>query len=161
MIVGSCYILWRCSILTGSPKYLRFTNFSKLSLKGKIINHLFCVCEMSWHLCLYCNLHLINSTNVMKIFFDIVFYLKSIPRKIFKDLKMFAWEIFVEKILIALMNMKNPLCSSFGVIALSDVEKLLPITSHRNWTPKTNIPPLLLEIILLWISRFPSRAFRH
>ena len=24
------------------------------------------------------------------------------------------------------------LCSSFGVIALSDVEKLLPITSHRN-----------------------------
>ena len=67
---------------------------------------------------------------------------------------MFDQEIFVEKILIAYMNMRNPLCSSSGVIALSDVEKLLPITSHRNWTPKTNIPPLLLDIILLWILRF-------
>ena len=67
LIVNSCcYILQRCSVLTVSPKYLRFTNFSILSLKGKIINHLFCVCEMSWHLCLYCNLHNINSTNVIK-----------------------------------------------------------------------------------------------
>ena len=58
---------------------------------------------------------------------------------------MFDQEIFVEKILVAFMNMKNPLCSISGVIALSDVEKLLPITSHRNWTPKTNIPSLAVR----------------
>ena len=44
--------------------------------------------------------------------------------------------------------MKNHPYNSFGIITISDVEKLVPMISHGNWSPKTNT--LLLFHIFLF-----------